>query len=199
VHAHARPHCRHHRAPRWLYGVSAAAGAQAAAASWATPAANAAHLAGPCPAPGGPGSGRGGHGGGGGSGGAAANPITTLAANQEPITLTVASFAVTKLAYVKLTRMFREHYQKTKGRDVKFRLTFAGSGVQVGGSGGLPAGGTRRSSAVLPGGRVQRRGCWRLRRCRGAGGGGACRPMLSSRPRPADSPAGAPSAGSGGD
>lgn len=45
--------------------------------------------------------------------------------------LTLASFAVTKLAYVRLTRMFRERFLREKGVDVRFRLTFAGSGVQV--------------------------------------------------------------------
>lgn len=45
--------------------------------------------------------------------------------------LTVASFAVTKLAYVRLTKLFREQYLSEKGIDVRFRLTFAGSGVQV--------------------------------------------------------------------
>ena len=45
--------------------------------------------------------------------------------------LTIASFAVTKLAYVRLTKIFREKYLKEKGLDVRFRLTFAGSGVQV--------------------------------------------------------------------
>lgn len=53
------------------------------------------------------------------------------AAATEPITLTLASFAVTKLAYVRLTKQFRELYMAQTGLDVKFRLTFAGSGVQV--------------------------------------------------------------------
>jgi ABC-type sulfate transport system substrate-binding protein len=46
--------------------------------------------------------------------------------------LTLASFAVTKLAYVRLTKQFREMYLQRTGVDVRFRLTFAGSGVQVG-------------------------------------------------------------------
>lgn len=45
--------------------------------------------------------------------------------------LTIASFAVTKLAYVRLTKLFRDQYLSEKGIDVRFRLTFAGSGVQV--------------------------------------------------------------------
>ena len=45
--------------------------------------------------------------------------------------LTLASFAVTKLAYVRLTKLFREAYIAKTGVDVRFRLTFAGSGVQV--------------------------------------------------------------------
>lgn len=56
---------------------------------------------------------------------------TIAAAAAESVTLTLASFAVTKLAYVRLTKQFRELYAKQTGVDVKFRLTFAGSGVQV--------------------------------------------------------------------
>ncbi len=55
-----------------------------------------------------------------------------IAANKEPLVLTIASFAVTKLAYVRLTKLFRDRYLSEKGVDVRFRLTFAGSGVQVG-------------------------------------------------------------------
>ncbi|WIA37764.1 hypothetical protein OEZ86_014637 [Tetradesmus obliquus] len=59
-------------------------------------------------------------------------PLALLAAaNKEPLVLTVASFAVTKLAYVRLTKLFREKYLQEKGVDVRFRLTFAGSGVQA--------------------------------------------------------------------
>lgn len=54
-----------------------------------------------------------------------------IAANKEPLVLTLASFAVTKLAYVRLTKLFREQYLSEKGIDVRFRLTFAGSGVQA--------------------------------------------------------------------
>jgi sulfate transport system substrate-binding protein len=75
--------------------------------------------------------GSGGPGGGGGGGGGASNPLAALAAAAEPVVLTLASFAVTKLAYVRLTRRFREHYLATAGVDVRFRLTFAGSGVQA--------------------------------------------------------------------
>ncbi len=57
--------------------------------------------------------------------------MTTLAAAPEPVILTLASFAVTKLAYVRLTKLFRETYMKATGTDVRFRLTFAGSGVQA--------------------------------------------------------------------
>jgi sulfate transport system substrate-binding protein len=62
-----------------------------------------------------------------------------IAANKEPLVLTIASFAVTKLAYVRLTKMFRDQYLSEKGIDVRFRLTFAGSGVQV--TGWVGAGG----------------------------------------------------------
>ncbi len=49
----------------------------------------------------------------------------------EPVVLTLASFAVTKLAYVRLTKRFQKAYIAATGIDVRFRLTFAGSGVQV--------------------------------------------------------------------
>jgi sulfate transport system substrate-binding protein len=67
----------------------------------------------------------------GGSSSPGPQPLALIAANKEPLILTVASFAVTKLAYVRLTKLFREHYLSEKGIDVRFRLTFAGSGVQV--------------------------------------------------------------------
>jgi len=57
--------------------------------------------------------------------------MSCIAAAKEPVVLTLASFAVTKLAYVRLTKTFREAYLKSTGVDVRFRLTFAGSGVQV--------------------------------------------------------------------
>jgi sulfate transport system substrate-binding protein len=56
------------------------------------------------------------------------------AAPPEFVTLTLASFAVTKLAYVRLTKQFRDLYMAQAGVDVRFRLTFAGSGVQAGGT-----------------------------------------------------------------
>lgn len=55
----------------------------------------------------------------------------TIAASKEPIILTLASFAVTKLAYVRITKLFRQHFLDSTGYDVRFRLTFAGSGVQA--------------------------------------------------------------------
>jgi hypothetical protein len=58
--------------------------------------------------------------------------LATIADSKQPIVLTVASFAVTKLAYVRLTKAFKEQYLKDRGVDVRFRLAFAGSGVQVG-------------------------------------------------------------------
>ncbi len=57
--------------------------------------------------------------------------LHTVAAAAESVTLTLASFAVTKLAYVRLTKQFRDKYLEQTGIDVRFRLTFAGSGVQV--------------------------------------------------------------------
>ncbi len=86
---------------------------------------------------GGPGRGGGWEGGGGGHG--SAQPQCEVAAGglgpASEIVLTLASFAVTKLAYVRVTRAFREAYARQSGRDVRFRLTFAASGVQVGGAG----------------------------------------------------------------
>ncbi|KAG1657790.1 hypothetical protein FOA52_008180 [Chlamydomonas sp. UWO 241] len=82
---------------------------------------------------GGPGAGGGG-GDDGGRGGLASGPqplATLAAAEKEPVVLTLASFAVTKLAYMRLTKKFREQYLAAKGIDVRFRLTFAGSGVQA--------------------------------------------------------------------
>lgn len=67
----------------------------------------------------------------GGSGFRGPQPLALIAANKEPLVLTLASFAVTKLAYVRLTKLFREQYLSEKGIDVRFRLSFAGSGVQV--------------------------------------------------------------------
>jgi hypothetical protein len=89
-------------------------------------------------APGRPGGGQGpgwwGGGGGGGGDAAAAGPSGGAGAGQQaPVVLTLASFAVTKLAYVRLTKQFREMYLQRTGVDVRFRLTFAGSGVQVSG------------------------------------------------------------------
>lgn len=51
--------------------------------------------------------------------------------NSKPIVLTLASFAVTKMAYVKITKMFNKWYYEQTGRTVAWRLTFAGSGTQV--------------------------------------------------------------------
>jgi sulfate transport system substrate-binding protein len=63
-----------------------------------------------------------------------------LARPAEPVTLTLASFAVTKQAYVRLTRLFRERHRRATGVDVRFRLAFAGSSVQARAvSDGLPA------------------------------------------------------------
>lgn len=89
------------------------------------------------------GRGRGGGWEGGGGGDGSAQPQCEVAAGglgpASEIVLTLASFAVTKLAYVRVTRAFREAYARQSGRDVRFRLTFAASGVQVGWAGaGVP-------------------------------------------------------------
>ncbi|KAJ9512672.1 hypothetical protein QJQ45_018824 [Haematococcus lacustris] len=57
--------------------------------------------------------------------------LVAVTALRRPLVLTLASFAVTKLAYVRLTKQFREQYLQRTGVDVRFRLTFAGSGVQA--------------------------------------------------------------------
>ncbi|GMH34442.1 hypothetical protein BSKO_02276 [Bryopsis sp. KO-2023] len=49
----------------------------------------------------------------------------------QPITITLCSFAVTRMAYSRITRMFRKYYKEQTGRDVRFRLSFGGSGVQA--------------------------------------------------------------------
>ncbi|MEW5300457.1 MAG: hypothetical protein WDW36_003387 [Sanguina aurantia] len=67
----------------------------------------------------------GGGGGGGGGGRSGGGPPL------KEVILTLASFAVTKLAYVRLTKRFREEYARASGVDVRFRLAFAGSGVQA--------------------------------------------------------------------
>ncbi|PNH05418.1 Sulfate-binding protein [Tetrabaena socialis] len=68
----------------------------------------------------------------GGGGGNHAKPLYDLGAlQQQEVVLTLASFAVTKLAYVRVTKAFREAYQRQTGLDVRFRLTFAASGVQA--------------------------------------------------------------------
>ena len=88
----------------------------------------------PPPPPGGNGDGDGGE-------AAGPQPLADVAAQPPEVVLTLASFAVTKLAYVRVTRAFREWYERTKGVDVRFRLTFAASGVQVCGWGCLGWGG----------------------------------------------------------
>lgn len=124
-------------APRWLFGISlgplihpsAAAAANSAQQQQQQPLLN---PTGPwggnsCNNPQNPG-----WGGSGNSQNPGPQPLALIAANKEPLVLTLASFAVTKLAYVRLTKLFREKYLAEKGVDVRFRLTFAGSGVQVG-------------------------------------------------------------------
>ncbi|KAG2486189.1 hypothetical protein HYH03_015151 [Edaphochlamys debaryana] len=68
-----------------------------------------------------------------GGGGASTQPLGELAAagSAPEVVLTLASFAVTKLAYVRVTKAFREAYLREAGVDVRFRLTFAASGVQA--------------------------------------------------------------------
>jgi hypothetical protein len=126
--------CR--QAPRLLFGLSLAAFSQHARAAHAAAGSQQQQPLTQAAGPGGSsGSSSGGDSHGWGFGGPqnpSPQPLALLAAaNKEPLVLTVASFAVTKLAYVRLTKLFREKYLQEKGVDVRFRLTFAGSGVQV--------------------------------------------------------------------
>jgi hypothetical protein len=136
------PLCR--SAPRLLFGFSLAAFSQHARAAHAAPGSSSSSSSSqqqqqPLTSTSGPGGNSSSWGGGDGNSwgsGAPQNPspqplALVAAANKEPLVLTVASFAVTKLAYVRLTKLFREKYLQEKGVDVRFRLTFAGSGVQV--------------------------------------------------------------------
>ena len=78
----------------------------------------------------------GGGGGGGGSGGGgqlARRPpqeAFQLAA-AGPIVLTLVSFAVTRKAYGRITKMFTKEYEERTGLSVRFRLSFGGSGTQA--------------------------------------------------------------------
>jgi hypothetical protein len=134
-----------HQAAAW-----AAAAAALAASSSAPDAARAAAAPPPLLQRGGggaegPSQGGGGGGGGGSGAGPGPAPVAVVAVAPPPVVLTVASFAVTKMAYVRLTKIFREDYMAATGVDVRFRLSFTGSGVQVRG-GRRP----RRSGRLSP-------------------------------------------------
>ena len=53
------------------------------------------------------------------------------AAAGRPILLTLVSFAVTRKAYGKITKLFIRNYEEATGRTVRFRLSFGGSGTQA--------------------------------------------------------------------
>ena len=53
------------------------------------------------------------------------------AAAGKPILLTLVSFAVTRKAYGKITKLFTRNYEEATGRIVRFRLSFGGSGTQA--------------------------------------------------------------------
>ncbi|GAB4819353.1 hypothetical protein N2152v2_006399 [Parachlorella kessleri] len=90
-----------------------------------------------------PGGSRGGGGGGGwgssgGNGSSAAlsrrlpqEAFQLAAAKKQPVTLMLASFAVTRKAYGKISKMFMREYEEQVGQPVRFRLSFAGSGTQA--------------------------------------------------------------------
>lgn len=87
------------------------------------------------PPSGGVGGGGGGSGGGGGDGWQLARrppqEAFQVAAANKPILLTLVSFAVTRKAYGKITKLFNRDYEAATGRTVRFRLSFGGSGSQA--------------------------------------------------------------------
>lgn len=52
-------------------------------------------------------------------------------AKAAPVLLTLVSFAVTRKAYGRITKMFIKEYEEATGRTVRFRLSFGGSGTQA--------------------------------------------------------------------
>jgi sulfate transport system substrate-binding protein len=89
-------------------------------------------------APPGSGGGSGGGGGGGGDGWQLTQrlphetfQLAAAAAKLKPVVLTLVSFAVTRKAYGKITKMFSREYEQATGQPVRFRLSFGGSGSQA--------------------------------------------------------------------
>ncbi|BBN09377.1 hypothetical protein MPTK1_4g19280 [Marchantia polymorpha subsp. ruderalis] len=56
---------------------------------------------------------------------------TAKVVKKKPVLITLAAYAVTKVAYEKITHLFAEHWLKEHGQEVKFRLSLAGSGAQA--------------------------------------------------------------------
>ncbi len=54
------------------------------------------------------------------------------------VNLTLVSFAVTRRAYERITQRFAKEYEAATGQPVRFRLSFGGSGTQVGASNAPP-------------------------------------------------------------
>ena len=54
------------------------------------------------------------------------------------VSLTLVSFAVTRKAYERITARFARQYEAKTGQAVRFRLSFGGSGTQVGAHTGKP-------------------------------------------------------------
>ena len=50
----------------------------------------------------------------------------------QKVTLTLCSFAVSRRAYQRITERFAAEYEAATGQPIKFRLSFGGSGTQVG-------------------------------------------------------------------
>lgn len=48
------------------------------------------------------------------------------------VNLTLVSFAVTRRAYERITQRFAKEYEAATGQPIRFRLSFGGSGTQVG-------------------------------------------------------------------
>ena len=56
---------------------------------------------------------------------------TTAAANNQPVEITLVSYAVTRAAYEKIIPLFVEKWQKERGQTVKINQSYGGSGSQT--------------------------------------------------------------------
>eukprot|EP00210_Caulerpa_lentillifera_P000476 g459.t1 len=58
-------------------------------------------------------------------------PLKSKAPEEKTILLTLCSFAVTRAAFSRITKNFKKFYKEQTGKDVRFRLSYGGSGVQA--------------------------------------------------------------------